>query len=99
MSAYIKALCEPSLGAPSHVTGILQAKKWTNLNQYISVSTNINEEWFVIFEHTINHLFLGYVYLPQREYNFSFFFLAFYLFYFSSRTTCFYTAKRTVFKL
>ena len=57
-------------------------KKLTNLNQYISVNTGIAKKWFVIFEHTIKQLSLGYVRLPQLiAYNFScfasfFFFLA-----------------------
>ena len=46
-------------------------KKLTNLNQYISVVTDIAKKWFVIFEHTIKQLSLGYVRLPQIEYNFS----------------------------
>ena len=46
-------------------------KKLTNLNQYISVITSIAKKWFVIFEHTIKQLSLGYVPLPQLEYNFS----------------------------
>ena len=51
-------------------------KKWTILNRYISVITNIDEKYeFVVFEHTINCLSFGYVYLPQLEYHFfSFFF-------------------------
>ena len=52
-------------------------KKWTNLNQYISVSTDIDEERFVGFEYTIDHLSSGYVYLHQLEY---YFFLFFFLF-------------------
>ena len=42
-------------------------KKLTNLNRYISVVTNIDEKWFVVFEHTMNHLSFGYVHLPQFE--------------------------------
>ena len=48
-------------------------RKWTILNRYISVITNIDEKWFVIFEHNINCLSFGYVHLPQLEYYFSFF--------------------------
>ena len=33
-------------------------KKLTNLKQYISVIIDIDEKWFVIFEYTIDHLFL-----------------------------------------
>ena len=59
-------------------------QKWAILNRYISVITNIDEKWFVIFEHTINHLSFGYVRLPQLEYYFSsffFFFLTFFFFF------------------
>ena len=55
-------------------------RKWMILNQYISVITDIDEKWFVIFEHTINHLSLGYVCLPQLEYYFFSFFLLFFFF-------------------
>ena len=47
-------------------------KNLTNLNRYISVIADIDENWFLIFEHTINHLLFGYVRLPQREYFFFF---------------------------
>ena len=57
-------------------------KKLMILNQYISVITNIDEKWFVIFEHTINHLSFGYIGLPQLEYNFSCF-VSFFLPFFS----------------
>ena len=42
-------------------------KKLTNLNwqEYISVITNIDKKLFVIFEHTIIHLSLGYVRSPN----------------------------------
>ena len=46
-------------------------KKVTSLNRYISIITHIDEKWFVIFEHTINHLSFGYVRFPQLEYYFS----------------------------
>ena len=46
-------------------------KSFTNLNRYISVITNVDEKLFVIFEHTINHLSLGYVHLSQLEHYFS----------------------------
>ena len=78
-------------GPPSHVTKILQAengKKLTNLNRYISVITGIDQKRFAIFEHTINHLFSGYVRLPQLEYYlffvlhlFSYFFSFFFFFF------------------
>ena len=59
-------------------------KKSTSLKWYISITTNIDEKWFVVFEHTINHLTFGYVRLPPLE-NFFFscfapFFLLFFLF-------------------
>ena len=62
---------------------ILQGKK-LNLNRYISVITNIDVTWFVIFEHTMNRLSFGYVRLPQLEYYFSSFasFFLLFLFYF-----------------
>ena len=50
-------------------------QKLTNMNQYILIIANINKKWFVIFEHTINHLSFGYVRLPQPEYYFFFLFL------------------------
>ena len=90
----INALCKPSLGAPDHVTKILQAKsgrKLSILNRYISVITDIDEKRFVISEHTINCLSYGYVRLPQPEYYFcSFFFLlSFFLFYYFLRLSTF----------
>ena len=47
------------------------SKKLTNLNRHILVITNIDEKWFVIFAHTINHLSFDYVRLPQLENHFS----------------------------
>ena len=41
-----------------------------NLNRYISIVTDIDEKWFVVFYHTINHLSFGYVRLPQFKYFF-----------------------------
>ena len=88
MWALMNALCKSSLGAHSHVTKLLQAengKKLTSSYQYyISVITDINEKWFVVFEHTINHLSFGYVSLPQLENYFScfaFFFLTLFFFF------------------
>ena len=55
---------QTELEAPGHVTKILRAKngqKVGNFNRYISIITDIDEKWFVIFEHTINCLFFGYV--------------------------------------
>ena len=42
--------------------------KLTNLNRYISVITDIDEKWFVIFENSIIQLSFGYDRLPQLEY-------------------------------
>ena len=92
MWVLINSLCKPSLGAPDLMTKILQAKNGQKVDNfepmyiYISVITDIDEKWFVIFEHTINCLFVSYVRLPQLEYYFSFFssFLLFFLFYYSS---------------
>ena len=63
--------------APGNVTAILEAEnwqKWTDLNRHISVSIDIDEKRFVVFEHIINHLFSGYGSLPQLGYYFSIFF-------------------------
>ena len=56
-------------------------RKRTILNRYISVIIDIDEKWFVIFEHTINCLSFGYVHLPQLEYYFLFFLTFFFFFY------------------
>ena len=61
-------------------------RKWRILNRYISVNTDFDGKWFVIFEHTTSRLSFGYVRLPQPEYYFcSFlsFFLLFFFFFFS----------------
>ena len=53
-----------SLGAPGYVTKMLQAemgKNLTRLDRYISIIIDIDEIWFVIFEHIINQLSFGYV--------------------------------------
>ena len=60
----MSALCGTSLGALGHVNTISEVEnrqKWTNLNRYISKSTDIDEKRFVVFEHTIDQLFYGYV--------------------------------------
>ena len=51
----------------------------TNLNAYMSVSTDIDEKRFVAFEHIINHLCFGYVCLPYLN-TFCSFFLNFFFF-------------------
>ena len=65
----INALYKPGLRACGHVTIILLAgngQKVDELNRCISVITDIHEKWFVVFEHTINHLSFGYVRLPPN---------------------------------
>ena len=60
-------------------------KNLTILKRYVLVVTDIDEKWFVIFEHTIYHLSFGYVRLPQLEnyfFLFCIFFLTFFLFFF-----------------
>ena len=83
----MNALRKLSLGASGRITKILQVKmgkKLSNLNRYVSVISDIDEKWFVVFEHSINHPFYGYVRLPQLEYYFSCFAYFFLFFYFSS---------------
>ena len=58
-------------------------KNLTNLNRYISVCTDIDGKWVVVSEHTINHLFFGYVSLPQLQYYFSCFVSSFFFLFFS----------------
>ena len=65
-------------------------KKLTNLNRYISVATDIDEKWFVVFDHTINHLSFGYGRLPQFEYYFSSFAPFFTFFLLSSSSAAIY---------
>ena len=64
MWVFMNALWKPSLGAPGpwpKCYGAKMGKKLTSLNRSISVITDIDEKWFVVFEHTINHL--SFVYL------------------------------------
>ena len=90
-------LCKPSLGAPSHVTKILQAKSGQKVDDfepiYLRNYTDIDEKWFVIFEHTINWLSFEYDNLPHLEYyfssSFSFFLLFFFLFFILLRLSTF----------
>ena len=61
---------------------ILQAENGQKVDKFepnISVNTDIDEKYFVVFLHTINHLSFGYVRLPQLEYYFSCFVLFFLL--------------------
>ena len=58
----MNALRKPSLGAPGHVSKSLLAEngqKVYECDRYISVITDIDEKWFVDFEHIINHLSLS----------------------------------------
>ena len=40
-------------------------KKWSNLNQHISVSTDIDEKRSAVFKHIIIHISYSYVHLPD----------------------------------
>ena len=86
----MNALCKSSLVAPGLMSKILQAENGQKVDEFepiysISVVTNIDEKWFVVFGYTTNHLF-SYVRLPQLEYYFScfasFFLLVFFFFLF-----------------
>ena len=73
-------------GVRSHFCKILHlenGQKVNNLNQYISIIIDIDEKWFLIFEHTINYLSFGYGHLPQLEYHF-YCSASFFLLFFSS---------------
>ena len=56
-------------------------RKLTILNRYILVIADIDQKWFAIFEHTINHS-IGYVRLPQLNSYFCCFASFFLLFFF-----------------
>ena len=83
MGAY-KCLLQTEFGSArlrdQNFTGRKLTKTLTSLNRYFSVIFDIEEKWFVIFEHTINHLSFGYVCLPQLENYFSWF--AFFSYFF-----------------
>ena len=72
------ALMQTKFGTPGHVTKILRpimGKNWTNLNRYVLIITDIDKKWFLIFEHTNNHVCFGYVRLPHLIFLvFSYFF-------------------------
>ena len=68
-------------------------RKWTILNQYISVNTDIDGKWLVIFEHIFNRLLVVMFVYP----NLNTIFLLFFLFLFWA--IYFQTAKRTAFKI
>ena len=57
-------------------------KKLMSLNRYISVITDIDAKWFVVFEHIINCLSFGYVRLPNLKTLFLVLHLFFLLFVF-----------------
>ena len=79
-------LCKPSLEIYINIIKFYtpkMGKKLTSSNRYISIITDIDDKWFVVFEHTINHLSFGYVCLPQLEQYF-FCFASFFLLFFSS---------------
>ena len=64
----MNALCKPSLGAPGHVTKMLQAESGQKVDEFEPINlviTDIDKKWVVIFEYAINHLSFGYVRLPQ----------------------------------
>ena len=76
MGAY-ECFVQTEFGARGHVTKILLAKNGQKVDDFEPIylgNYRYRSKWFVIFEHTINHLFLGYVCLPQLECYFSFFF-------------------------
>ena len=55
---------------------ILEAENRQRVDKFetiISVSINIHEKSFMIFEHTINHFSFGYVHLPDLDTIFLFF--------------------------
>ena len=88
MQVLINALSKPSLGAPGHATKILQAENGQKVDEFepiYPVITDIDEKWFVMFEHAINHPSFGYARLHQLENYFSWlasFLLLFFLFFF-----------------
>ena len=67
---------------------MLQAENGQKVDKFepmILCNNDIDGKWFVIFEHTINHLSFGYVRLPQLKCYFSYFasfFLLFFWFFF-----------------
>ena len=48
--------------------------KWTNLNRYMSVSTDIEEKRFVAFVHTIDYHYYGYIMFIYPDLGASLFF-------------------------
>ena len=83
MWVLINALCKPSLGVPGQLTKILLAENGQKVNEFEPIhlrNYRYWKKWFVIFEHTINHLSFDYARLPQLEYYFSCF-VSFFLFH------------------
>ena len=72
----MNTLCKPSLGASGHVPKMLQAENGQKVDEFEpiylgTVITDIDEKWFVVFEHTLDRLSFGCVRLPQLENCFS----------------------------
>ena len=85
LRVHMNAFCKPSLGRQVTWPKFYRpkiGKKLTSLNRYILIISDIDEKWFVVFEHSINHLSFGYVHLPQLKNYFSCFafFFVFFLF-------------------
>ena len=64
MWVLINASYKPSLGAPGHVTEILQGENMQKVDEFEPIylgNACIDEKWSAIFEHTINQISFGYV--------------------------------------
>ena len=76
-------ICEPSLGvAQSQFNKPTIGKKWTILNRYISVTTDIDEKKFFGFEHTTYHFLMIMFIYSVLDTIVSFFFFSFITTYF-----------------
>ena len=98
MWVIINGSCKPSLGTPGHVTkmlGLKMGRKLMSLNRYISVNTDFDEKWFVVFEPLSTAFLLVMFIYPNLNTIFVLFFLFFFLF---SRYLLL-IAKRIVFKV
>ena len=85
MWVLVNSSWKPSLGVHGNVTKLLQAEnrqKVDNLKRYIAIISDIDEKWFVIFEHTINHFFLIMFVYPKLNAVFSVLHLFSYVFSF-----------------
>ena len=91
------------LGGAGHVIKILRAKngqKLTKLNRYISIITDMDEKWFVVFECTINHLSFDKFAYPNLNTIFLVLHLFSYFFFlFRLPLSTFKPLKRTEFKI